>query len=142
MKIKRYTIDGYIRRTEKGNYIAAEFYFDRTKSYEDFTLTARIIYKDGSSKTVDMKAVYGIDDGLGNMTEDYERDEESDDPNIPSGKGLKKSFFQYKLSEEDTETVSAIYINAEYAGSTDTNYAGAFAGSGKGVSVKVEGELF
>ena len=36
--------------------------------------------------------------------------------------------------------ISKIYINVENKGSTDTNYAGAFAGSGEGVLINVGGE--
>ena len=33
--------------------------------------------------------------------------------------------------------ISKVYINVEYKGSTSTNYAGAFTGSGKGVEITV-----
>lgn len=80
-----------------------------------------------------MEASFGVDDGLGNVTPAYEVDEEDSEYN--KGKGLKKSTFEYSLSQGGKETIQKVYINVEHKGSTDTNYAGAFTGSGKGVEL-------
>lgn len=136
LQIKRYTIDGWISHDDNNSYITADFYFDNHKSYSDFVLTANIVYKDGSKKLVNMKAHYGIDDGLGNITKAYEVNEETITDG-PRGKGLKHSTFEYELEQGEEEKIDKIYINAEYKGSTDTNYAGAFAGSGNGVVIEM-----
>lgn len=114
--------------------INVEFYFDREHTYTDFILTAKIYYKDGTIKKVNLDAVKRIDDGMGNITYEYEVDEEHP-PYGPAGKGLKKSFYQYTLNDGDDEKISKIYVNVEYKGSTATNYAGAYVGAGEGVLV-------
>ncbi len=135
--VQRYTVDGYFKMAGSKPVIAAEFYFDRLKNYDDFDLTLKINYKDGTVKTVGMEAIKGIDDGLGNITDAYEVDVEAGDNNVPHGKGLKKSYFEYELEDGEIDTIDTMYINAEYKGSTSTNYAGAYVGSGEGVLVKV-----
>ena len=136
LQVKRYTIDGYVRRVDDKPVITAEFYFDRTKSYSNFKLTAKVIYKNGTIKTLPMEAQDGIDDGLLNISEGKEVDEEH--PQFgPPGKGLKKSVFQCDL-EGTEDDVSSIYIIGEYNGSTNDTYAGAYVGSGKGVLVHIE----
>ena len=67
-----------------------------------------------------MEAIYGVDDGLGNMTYDYEVDEENTNEG-PRGKGLKKSYFEYELEDDEINTISKMYINGEYTGSTASN---------------------
>lgn len=136
MQIKRYTIDGWIRNDEKNPLLIADFYFDNKKSYQDFNLTAKIIYKDGTSKNVTLEASYGIDDGLGNITEAYEIDE-SDPKFGEGGKGLKRSVFTYSLETGEADNIQDIYLNAEYKGSTADNYAGAYVGSGEGVLANI-----
>ena len=127
LQIKRYTIDGWIRFDNNNPVLTADFYFDRNRSYADFDITAKIVYKDGTTKNVDLKATDRIDDGLGNITESYEVDEQSF-----GGKGLKKSTFEYALKNDEDRIISKVYLNAEYKGSTASNYAGAYVGSGKG----------
>ena len=123
MEVKRYTIDAWFKFVDNHPVLAAEFFFDRSKSYEDFDLTAKIVYKDGTFKNVQLEAFYGIDDGLGNLADGYE---------VESGVGLKKSEFRYSLEDGEDRLISKIYLNAEYKGSTDENYAGAYVGSGEG----------
>ena len=123
MTIKRFTIDAWIKYVDNHPVLAAEFYFDKNRSYDDFNLTAKIVYKDGTSKNVKLEAFYGIDDGLGNIANAFE---------VESGKGLKKSEFRYTLDDDEESKISKIYMNAEYTGSTDDNYAGAYVGSGEG----------
>lgn len=137
IQVKRYTIDAYFRNDNNQRpVITAEFYFDRDKTYSDFDITLKIIYNDGTTKTVPMEAVFGIDDGLGNISDVYETDEENPEFG-PAGKGLKKAVFQYALEDGEIDTISEAYVNGEYKGSTETNYAGAYVGSGHGVSVSI-----
>ena len=96
---------------------------------------------DGSEKTVTLQPVKGIDDGLGNINWDvYETDEEAgdpNDPNVPKGKGLKKGCFQFALNDGEDREIKRVYMNIEYKGSTSTNYAGAYSGSGKGTLANI-----
>ncbi len=148
IKIQRYTVDAYLNYIWDENpenqhpAITAEFYFERNKSYTDFDLTAKIVYKNGTSKTVALTAIQDVDDGLGNNTHAFEVDQqvvrydEFDNP-LPSGKGLKKSVFRYDLEQGEDDTIEKAFVNVELKGSTATNYAGAYTGSGEGVKVKM-----
>ena len=127
LQVKRFTIDGWVANNDKGSTLIADFYFDREESYSDFDLTAKIILNDGSIKNVILTAKNGIDDGLGNITDGYEIDEQS-----IGGKGLKKSTFVSNLDGIQEKDIDKIYLNAEYKGSTASNYAGAYVGSGEG----------
>ncbi len=138
LQVKRFTIDGWVANNDEGSTLIADFYFDREKSYSDFDLTAKVILNDGSTKNVILTAKNGIDDGLGNITDGYEVDEQSS-----GGKGLKKSTFVSKLEGIQERDIDKIYLNAEYKGSTASNYAGAYVGSGEGTLAnlyKEEGE--
>ena len=137
--VKRYTIDAWINNVEGKPHYYAEFYFDNTKSYNDFVLTAKIEYKDGTTQIVTLTPYNKIEDGLGHINDVYEIDESiQTDPNVPTGKGLKKAVFIYKLPNGKTDRdIKRAYTTAEYKGSTANNYAGAFAGSGKGVLANI-----
>ena len=76
-----------------------------------------------------------IDDGLGNVTYAYEVDEEAIN-NGPRGKGLKVANYRISLNQGEEEHIKAVYINVERKGSTVVSYAGAFAGSGKGIALE------
>ena len=136
MVIQRYTIDAWLKNDENGLSITSNFYFDRSKSYEDFEITAKVIYTDGSTETVNLEAQFGIDDEMGNMTDAYEVDEEQLEFG-PPGKGLKRSRFEHALPGVEEKDIDKIYIVVEYKGSTDTNYAGAYVGSGEGVLANI-----
>lgn len=136
IQIKRYTVDAWIRFDNNRPVLTADFYFDRTKSYTDFDLTAKIVYKDGTTKNVSLTAKYGIDDGLGNITRAYEVDEENPQYG-DKGKGLKKSTFEFALQNGEDRNISRVYLNAEYKGSTASNYAGAYVGSGEGTLANI-----
>jgi hypothetical protein len=141
-QIKRTAVDPWIRHGENHKpIIIADFYFDRTKSYSDYDLTAKIIYKDGTEKMVKLNAVKRIDDGLGNITPEYEVDEETPvdpehNPNV-HGRGLKHSSFEYELEEGEDQKIKTFYVYVENKGSTDKTYAGTVAGSGKGVKANL-----
>ena len=140
--IKRYTVDAWIKFVDNKPVLNSDFYFDRTKSYTDFDMTAVIEYRDGTEKIVTLTPVKGIDDGLGNIADVYELDEQNPEYG-PSGKGLKKACFQYQLNDGEEREIKRAYINIEYKGSTSTTYAGNYAGSGKGTLANIydsEGE--
>ena len=138
LKISRLVIDGKIKHINNSPVISADLYFDKNKSYTDFIVSAKIVYKDGKNKSIVMNPVYGVDDGLGNVTDTYEFNEETDDLGGNRGKGLKRSTFNYSLSRGEEDTISKVYINVENKGSTSASYAGAFAGSGKGIVIDFE----
>ena len=130
--VKRATIDGWIKHVDDKAVLTADFYFDKNKSYTDFDLTAKIVHKDGTFRNVKLTPERGIDDGLGNITDEYEVSEEDF-----GGKGLKKAKFEVDLEDGEEENIRDIYLNAEYKGSTATNYAGAYVGSGEGVLANI-----
>ena len=140
-RINRLTIDARLDYDVQGNYfVSAYFYYDNRTTYTDYKLTAKLVYKDGKSKIVTMENSKKIDDGLGNVTYAYEVDQEAITDG-PTGKGLKVAAYAYSVDEAEAKTVSKIYINVEKVGSTKTTYAGAFAGSGKGMLIDVEEEF-
>ena len=133
IRIKRMAVDAWISHDGEDMNVRAELYFDRTKTYTDYIITAKIVYKDGTSKIVDMVNSKRVDDGLGNTIYDYEVDEENPSrPDWPQGKGLKRAAYHYTISETEAKTVDKVYVNVEYKGSTSTSYAGAYTGSKKG----------
>ena len=141
MQIKRSTIDAWFRNQNDKSYLYADFFFDKEKSYEDFDITAKIIYKDGTVKKVKLTPYGRVDDGMDNWTEAPEVDESvspnPSDPHIKTGKGLKRSAFVYELSQGEDRKISKIYMNAEYKGSTADVYAGAYVGSGQGTLANI-----
>lgn len=141
--VKRSTVDAWINNIENVPHLYAEAYYDRNNTYTDFDLTAKIIYKDGTIANVELTHYNRVDDGLGNIAIVDEVDQEESEYG-ETGKGLKKAVFIYKLPNGKTDRdIKDAYINIEYKGSTETNYAGAFAGSGKGVLANIyhpEGE--
>ena len=138
-RIRRMTLNTNLMHDNHKSFISSYFYFDNKTSYEDYTIKAKIIYKDGTSKIFEMENAKKIDDGLGNPLFTYEVDQEKITEG-PKGKGLKVAAYEYELSSEEEEKISKVYINVEYKGSTKDTYAGAFAGSGKGVVMDFEEE--
>lgn len=137
--INRRTIDPWIRTDNNKSGIVVETFYDRVKSYSDLDVIAKIVYKDGTSKVVHLSAEKGIDDGLGNIFDDYEIDEQTfGDQNRPKGKGMKRANFVYSMSKEELKKVDKIYINVEFKGSTSTAFAGNFVGSGKGNVIEMK----
>lgn len=128
IQIKRYTIDGWIR---DGHTLTADFYFKNTESYEDFIITAKVIYYDGTIENVTLEAVDHFRDSLGNPIDSYEADQEETIGPF-KGKGLKQSVFEYNLGENADRNVKEIYLNAEYKGNNPNVYPGAYSGSGEG----------
>ena len=119
--------------------LVGDFYYANNTSYTNYKVTAKIVYKDGTFKIVEMTNANWIDDGLGNSKNIPENDEEHPArPEWPVGKGLNRATYKYAISEEEVKnSVEAIYINVEFKGSTSTNYAGALAGSGMGEQVSL-----
>ena len=131
--INRRTTDPWIRTDNGKEGLVVETFYDRNKSYSDLDVIAKIVNKDGSSKVVHLEAEKGIDNKLGDIIDDYEVDEQTvGNESLPKGKGMKRANFVYAMSKADLKKVDKIYINVGFKGSTETTYAGNFAGSGKG----------
>ena len=128
IQIKRYAIDGWIR---DDSILSADFYYDKNDSYEDFIITAKVIYNDGTVEKVTLEAVETFLDALGNPIHNYEADQEESEGPF-KGKGLKQAVFEYNLGQNAERRVKDIYLNAEYKGSNASTYAGAYSGSGEG----------
>ena len=137
IKVNRIALNGKLEhKGENKILIKSEFSFDNKTKYSDYIISATILYKDGTRKIVEMKNSKYVDDGLGNSVYDYEVDEENPPrQEWAHGKGLKRSTYEYEITEEDAKKMDKIYITAEKKGSTNTTYAGAFAGSEKGVTI-------
>lgn len=135
--VKRSTVDAWINNVDNTPHLYAEVYYDRNNTYTDFNLSANITYKDGTTEKVKLTHYNKVDDGLGNISEVNEEDQEN--PKFgPAGKGLKKAVFVYKLPNgKSGKDIKKAYINVEYKGSTSKKYAGAFAGSGKGILANI-----
>ena len=113
--------------------ITSDVYFRNNLNWDDLNVTARIAYKDGTSKLVEMENAKHIDDGLGNSKDIYENDEEHPSNSVwPVGKGLKRAVFKIELEPSEVKKIDKIYFNIDYKGSTSTTYVGNYAGSGKG----------
>ncbi len=137
--INRRTTDPWIRTDGNKTGIVVETFYDRVKSYTDLDVIAKIVFKDGTSKVVHLSAEKGIDDGLGNIYDVYEVDEQTfGDEQQPKGKGMKRANFVYAMSKADLKKVDKIYINVEFKGSTSTTFAGNFVGSGKGDIIEMK----
>ena len=141
IQIKRYTIDGHIDNIDNQPVLLADFYYERSKSYTDFIITAKIVHKDGTTRNVTLEPKAGVDDGLGNYTDGYVIDQEYQNPDNPlglaAGKGLNLSTFKCDLLEGEAGNIQDVYLNAEYTGSTVSNYAGAYSGSGEGTLANI-----
>ena len=133
----------YDLRIERDATLFSELYFDRSTSWEDYIVTARYEYKDGSAKIVKLYNARNIDDGLGNNAEVYENDEENPERREwPKGKGLKRAVFKTSITMEELKTIDKIYLNVEFKGSTDKTYAGNYAGSKKGEVIDLNDQMY
>ena len=115
--------------------IKTNFYFDRNTSYKDYLLTAKVKYKDGSSKIIEMTNAKEIDNGMGDKVYTYEIDDQVNPTGPHNGKGLKLSTYKVTFTMEEVKKIDKVYLNVEFKGSTQNLYAGAFAGSGNGVVI-------
>lgn len=133
----RRTTDPYIATEDGGPRagIVAEVFYDNDLLYTDYTVLAKIQYKDGTTKVVELTGIPYGDDGFGHPVDVIEWDEE-DPPiggdDIPKGRGIKKTKYAYETTKAELKKVDKIYINVERTGSTQEYYTGNFAGSGKG----------
>ena len=114
--------------------VRAELIFDEETSWDDYELTATIIYADGSSVHLPLENLGWVDDNYGgNLQFGKEYSGEM------SGKGLKRANFGYAFDDNDFDRdIRKVYFNVRFAGSTEERYAGTFSGSGRGTLLEVE----
>ena len=138
--VNRIAAQAKIDHDNKGNeFIFSSLYFDRSTTYSDYIVKAKILYKDGTNKTVEMTNANYVDDGLGNTSYNV-KEVDSENPirsDWTKGKGIKIASYQYSLKDEDKSKIAKIYVNVEFKGSTFTNYAGTYVGSGNGVVIEM-----
>jgi len=127
--INRRTVDPWIDGvpTQDRAFIFSDVFYKKNTTYQDYIILAKLHFKDGNSKIVKMSAKKGVDDGLGNIVDDYELNEEDF-----GGSGLKRATFRYETTKSELKNVDKIYLYVEEKGSTENFYSGTFAGSGKG----------
>ncbi len=139
LKIYRGTLSEMVfdRATDFNNHfngIRAELIFDEATSHEDYEITARIIYRDGSTKLVELENLGWVDKNYGgeiDFSEEYSGE--------MSGKGLKRANYGYAIDDDRYEDdIERVYFNIRYSGTTAENYAGTFAGSGRGIVLEHE----
>ena len=116
------------------NGIRVELIFDEQTSYEDYELTAQIVYLDGTTELVQLENLGWVDENYGgNLVFHNEYSGEM------SGKGLKRANYGYEIRESRfEENIKAVYFNIRYSGTTEENYASTFAGSGRGITLENE----
>ena len=138
--INRIATKAKIDHDNTGNeFIFTSLYFDRSTSYTDYIVKAKIFYKDGSIKTVEMTNANRVDDGLGNTITNV-KEVDSENPGRDDwtrGKGIKIASFKYDLARDEKDKIEKAYVFVEFKGSTKDNYAGALAGAGNGTEVEV-----
>ena len=111
--------------------IIVRVFYPDTTTYDDYDVTATILYKDGSTDTKDLSVLGKIDLGGANIVNQKE---------FKGGKNCKQAVYyanidDFRKLEEDSV---GIYFNVKYKGSTESTYAGTFAGNGKGLFLKVD----
>ena len=145
LRVERFTLKAELMHDNNGESISGHLFYDKNDTYTHYIVKAKLLYKDGTTKQVLLNAVKGVDDGLGNIEDTYERDESNPEycaiinGQRMVGKGLKQTSYKYNLSNDERNKLSKVYLTVEYTGSTDNTYAGAFAGSGKGIVFEVGG---
>jgi len=135
VKFIRRTIDVNIYANnpiiDKNNvYLETSLYFDEDTSHSDYEVLLSPVKKDGTiGAPIVMKNLGKIDRGGANVTSADE---------VMIGRKTKKAVFYYDLRDDNEgmkvlDEYQGFYINVRKKGSTDTNYAGTFAGNGKGI---------
>lgn len=134
IRINRMTFDPYIHTEWTPNgpgdaTLMGDFYFDSNTSNTDYEITAKIVYKNGKTKTVVMENANDIEMG---------GDNHIFAPETNGGTNLKVATYKINLESDYEEKIDSVYFNIKKTGSTSTNYAGTFAGSGNGIYMKIE----
>jgi hypothetical protein len=109
-------------------FVEVDLLFDDNQSWEDYEVNATIVSKDGTYKKETLTNLGAIDIGGGNVFYVQEKD---------FGQNLKIASFGLDLDGDEHyfESIEGIYINVRKSGSTDENYAGTYAGNGRGLFI-------
>lgn len=134
IRVNRMTFDPYIQTEWTPNgpepaTLKGDFFFDSNTSNTDYEITAKIVYKNGKTKTVVMENANDIE--LGGDNHIFA-------PETNGGTNLKIATYKINLESDYEEKIDSVYFNIKKTGSTSTNYAGTFAGSGNGIYMKIE----
>lgn len=100
--------------------------FDNQTSWNDYEVNATLIMKDGSYKKSTLENLGAIDIGGGNV---YYVD------HMEGGTNFDIASFGLDLTEADLNSIEGVYVNVRKTGSTDENYAGTYAGNGRGIYI-------
>lgn len=108
--------------------VNAIVYFDSSRDCDDYNLFAKLEYKNGSNKTIQLAPAEEHDDGYGNINPGCIEE---------GGTNLKKGYY---TAEADVKLnqLSGIYFTVLKAGSTSTSYAGTLSGSKRGIYLNLE----
>lgn len=100
--------------------------FDNETSWNDYEVNATLVMKDGSYKKSTLENLGAIDIGGGNV---YYVD------HMEGGTNFDIASFGLDLTEEELNNIDGVYVNVRKSGSTDENYAGTYAGNGRGIYI-------
>lgn len=100
--------------------------FDNQTSWDDYEVNATLVMKDGSYKKTTLENLRAIDIGGGNV---FYVD------HMEGGTNFDIASFGLDLTEEELNNIEGVYVNVRKSGSTDENYAGTYAGNGRGIYI-------
>lgn len=138
IRIIRTTLTGDLKGPDeimqKDNaYLESYFYFDSATSWDDYDVTATIIYRNGNKRIETLSNLGKVDVGGGNVVDVNE---------TSAGENLKVAVFYLDFDGDNPgiteEGLDGIYFNVTYKGSTDDEYMGTFAGNGRGIYYDAE----
>lgn len=112
--------------------IRGELIYKDTTSHSDYEVTVNVVYRDGTSTQY-------VAENLGYVDENYGGNLvfASEYSGAMSGTGLKRANFGVRFDDMDFDRdIDRVYFNVRYTGSTGDDYAGTFAGSGRGIVLK------
>ena len=109
-------------------YVEVDLLFDDQQSWDEYEVNATIVFKDGTYKKQTLTNLKAIDKGGANVFYDEE---------TQFGEHLKTAAFGLDLDGDEHyfESIEGIYINVRKSGSTEENYAGTYAGNGRGLFI-------
>ena len=109
-------------------FVEVDLLYDAEQSWDDYEVNATIVLNDGTYQKQTLTNLGAIDIGGGNVFYVQEK---------YFGQNLKIASFGLDLDGDEHyfESIEGIYINVRKSGSTDENYAGTYAGNGRGLFI-------
>ena len=113
---------------KNNTYVEVDLLFDDQQSWDEYEVNATIVFNDGTYKKQTLTNLKAIDKGGANVFYTEE---------IDFGEHLKTAAFGLDLDGDEHyfESIEGIYINVRKSGSTEENYAGTYAGNGRGLFI-------